>query len=152
MSLEVPSSLTRSSQVDRASGHPQSQPLVFSVGQDSQTSHGGDVGDDTGVGHSNVGHGVIGSLGTGVGHEVTVGRDSVGQVIAGGHGKAVGHSRHPSTIGSSQSGQSSQHESQSSHLTGGSGIQVVTGQTGQGMTVDVVVAVREVVVDINDST
>ena len=149
MSLEVPSSLTRSSQVDRASGHPQSQPLVFSVGQDSQTSHGGDVGDDTGVGHSNVGHGVIGSLGTGVGHEVTVGHNNVGQVITGGHGKAVGHSRHSSTFGSSQSGQSSQHES---HLIGGSGIQVVTGQTGQGMTVDVVVAVREVVVDINDST
>ena len=152
MSLEVPSSLTRPSQVDRDSGHPQSQPLVFSAGHNLQTSHGGDVGDGTGVGHSNVGHGVIGSDGIGVAHDVTVGHNSVGQVITGGHGKAVGHSRHSSTIGSSQSGQSSQHESQSSHLTGGSGIQVVTGQTGQGMTVDVVVAVREVVVDITDST
>ena len=71
--------------------------------------------------------------------------------MTGGHGGADGQSGHSSTTGSSQTGHSVQHESHSSHLTGGFGVQVVTGQTGQGMTVDVVVAVREVVVEITDS-
>ena len=80
-----------------------------------------------------------------------VGHTNVGHVVAGGHGGAVGHSGHSSMTGSSQIGQMSQHESHSSHSTGGLGVHMVTGHTGQGLTVDVVVAVREVVVEITDT-